>query len=99
MNIYQSTHSVIFKACLHPVATYFNLILLPPPHLLLLPQGESNRSSTCLPCYYSCLSCSGPNDYECSACPGDAQLELGPAGRSMCHNNGLVSKVGNNFSI
>ena len=27
-------------------------------------QGVANSSSSCLSCYYTCHSCSGPNDYE-----------------------------------
>ena len=27
-------------------------------------QGVANSSTACLPCYYSCHTCSGPNDYE-----------------------------------
>ena len=28
--------------------------------------GQANRHDTCVPCYYSCETCSGPNDYEVS---------------------------------
>jgi len=55
-------------------------------------QGESNRSSACLPCYYSCRTCQGPNDYECTDCYGDAELEE-DQGKGHCHNIGLLSKV------
>ena len=27
-------------------------------------KGQSNRHDTCVPCYYSCKTCSGSNDYE-----------------------------------
>merc|ERR1719309_1040043 len=49
-------------------------------------------ASVCLPCYYSCRTCHGPNDYQCASCHGDAELELSE-GRSHCHNTGLMSKI------
>ncbi|CAB4067375.1 FURIN [Lepeophtheirus salmonis] len=36
--------------------------------------GVSNMKPTCVPCYYSCKTCSGPNDYECTSCFGDAKF-------------------------
>ncbi|GAB6032404.1 Uracil phosphoribosyltransferase, synthesizes UMP from uracil, variant 2 [Chamberlinius hualienensis] len=29
----------------------------------------------CLKCHYTCRTCSGPNDYQCIACYGDAELQ------------------------
>lgn len=31
-------------------------------------------SNQCAKCHYSCKACSGPNDYQCSVCHGDAIL-------------------------
>ncbi|XP_071450401.1 furin-like protease kpc-1 [Hetaerina americana] len=36
------------------------------------PEQRFYANPTCLPCHYSCKSCSGPNDYECTECFGDA---------------------------
>jgi len=55
-------------------------------------QGESNRSAACLACYYSCRTCKGPNDYQCTGCYGDADLQK-DNDRGYCHNSGLVSKI------
>jgi len=55
-------------------------------------EGQSNSSTACLACYYSCRTCTGPNDYQCSACYGDSHLVV-EAGRSQCNNAGMVEKV------
>lgn len=47
----------------------------------------------CLQCYYTCKTCSGPNDYECTSCYGDASIEENSPGHKYCHNAGLVSKI------
>lgn len=57
-------------------------------------QGISNHTSSCLPCYYSCKTCSGPNDYECSSCFADADLDSeGHNGQVFCRNKSLVARV------
>jgi len=56
-------------------------------------QGSANSSATCLPCYYSCQSCTGPNDYQCSTCYGDAELDSNSDSGSFCHNKGLIFKI------
>merc|ERR1719323_389756 len=63
-------------------------------------EGVANSSSSCLSCYYTCHSCSGPNDYECLSCYGDAALDSSSALGKYCHNKHLVSKVvgSSNFS-
>jgi len=56
--------------------------------------GISGNTSACLPCYYSCKTCLGSNDYQCASCFQDAQLNTeGHHGQSFCHNKGLVFKV------
>lgn len=57
-------------------------------------QGISNNTSSCLPCYYSCKTCSGPNDYQCSGCFADADLDSeGKNGQIFCRNKSLVARV------
>lgn len=56
-------------------------------------QGRANNSLHCLPCYYSCRTCTGPNDDQCTDCYGDAQMEVGESGMRHCHNKGLLFKV------
>merc|ERR550519_108603 len=56
--------------------------------------GVSNSTWACLPCYYSCKACTGPDDYQCKDCYQDAQLSThGDHGQSFCHNKSLVFKV------
>jgi len=56
-------------------------------------EGEANNTATCLTCYYSCKTCTGPNDYECSSCYGDADLNENSGIGKYCHNKGLVFKI------
>ncbi|ROT67420.1 putative furin-like protease 1, isoform 1-CRR isoform X1, partial [Penaeus vannamei] len=44
---------------------------------------------TCRPCHYSCRTCSGPQDYECSGCWGDAVLYSAYEGQNYCHPSTL----------
>lgn len=52
---------------------------------------DSDRAG-CLPCHYTCADCTGPNDYQCSACHGDATLRLQPAG-AACLNTELLQQA------
>jgi len=56
-------------------------------------KGTANSSSACLNCYYTCHTCSGPNDYECLSCFGDAELDDSSSIGKYCHNKHLISKV------
>jgi len=56
-------------------------------------QGLNNMSGHCLQCYYTCQTCTGPNDYQCLSCYGDAQLDAMPGGQNFCHNKNLIFKV------
>eukprot|EP00092_Neocalanus_flemingeri_P033440 GFUD01036357.1.p1 GENE.GFUD01036357.1~~GFUD01036357.1.p1 ORF type:complete len:862 (-),score=191.63 GFUD01036357.1:334-2919(-) len=56
-------------------------------------EGVSNNSAACLDCYYSCRTCSGPNDYECISCYGDAELDESSSLGKYCHNKTLVFKI------
>lgn len=38
----------------------------------------------CAACHYSCLICSGPNDYECTRCATDAQFRITNFNQSFC---------------
>jgi len=56
--------------------------------------GVLNRTAACIPCYYACKTCAGPNDYQCSSCYGDADLKPeGKNGQQFCHNKSLIFKV------
>lgn len=39
-----------------------------------LATNRTDLSGQCVPCHYSCLSCSGPSDSECTVCHADSQL-------------------------
>jgi len=56
-------------------------------------EGTANSSSACLNCYYTCHTCSGPNNYECLSCFGDAELDDSSSIGKYCHNKHLISKV------
>jgi len=56
-------------------------------------EGVSNNTAACLDCYYSCQTCSGPNDYECMSCYGDAELDESSSLGKYCHNKTLVFKI------
>jgi len=56
-------------------------------------EGVSNNTAACLDCYYSCQTCSGPSDYECISCYGDAELDESSSLGKYCHNKTLVFKI------
>ena len=56
-------------------------------------KGRNNHQSTCLKCYYSCKTCNGPNDYQCSTCFDDAILEEESHAQTYCHNKSLIDQV------
>lgn len=47
-------------------------------------------SQSCRPCHYSCLKCSGPQDYECTDCWGDSLLNTVTENESYCHPRALL---------
>jgi len=56
-------------------------------------EGVSNNTATCLSCYYSCQTCSGPSDSECLSCFGDADLDESSGDGKYCHNKNLIFKI------
>ncbi|XP_023337148.1 furin-like protease kpc-1 isoform X3 [Eurytemora carolleeae] len=56
-------------------------------------QGESDLSSHCLQCYYTCKTCSGPTNSKCESCYGDAELDKSQPGEKYCHEKNLVLQV------
>lgn len=66
-------------------------ILTPPQKLqsgslrrraILFPQVQPQKS--CAACHFSCLKCSGPNDYDCTACTPDSLLTEKSAKETYC---------------
>jgi len=55
--------------------------------------GQENHQDSCIQCYYTCKSCDGPNDYQCTECFGDAELEEESPTNKYCHNKSLIDKV------
>ncbi|KAL0870656.1 hypothetical protein ABMA27_005604 [Loxostege sticticalis] len=51
----------------------------------------------CLPCHYTCASCTGPSDSQCLTCPGDAQLVnlTDTEQKFYCYPNTLVPQIEN----
>jgi len=56
-------------------------------------QGMSNLSAHCFQCYYTCKTCTGPNDNQCASCYVDAELDVSPSGEKYCHNKNLTFRV------
>lgn len=55
------------------------------------PEGYySDSPGHCNKCHYSCYQCSGPNDYQCSLCHGDAVLVNYTELESYCHPKSLL---------
>ena len=52
-----------------------------------------DHHKTCLKCYYSCKTCTGPNDNQCLSCYEDATLEEESHGQNYCHNKSLNDQV------
>ena len=52
-----------------------------------------DHHKTCLKCYYSCKTCTGPNDYQCTSCFEDAIIEEESHGQTFCHNKSLNDQV------
>ena len=52
-----------------------------------------DHHKTCIKCYYSCKTCTGPNDYQCTSCYEDATLEEESHGQTYCHNKSLNDQV------
>jgi len=56
-------------------------------------KAQIGQNFACVPCYYSCETCKGPNDYDCITCFGDANLEEESPTQKYCHNKSLVNRV------
>ena len=52
-----------------------------------------DHHKTCIKCYYSCKTCTGPNDYQCTSCYEDATLEEESHAQTYCHNKSLNDQV------
>ncbi|KAE8753066.1 hypothetical protein FOCC_FOCC000411, partial [Frankliniella occidentalis] len=50
----------------------------------------ASHISVCSWCHYSCKYCVGPNDYECSACFGDATLYQMSTAEKFCYPKVLL---------
>lgn len=46
---------------------------------------------TCRPCHYTCYNCSGPQDYECTKCWGDAEVYSPSKDQTLCQPQSLLS--------
>lgn len=64
-----------------------------------LATNRTDLSGQCVPCHYSCLSCSGPSDSECTVCHADSQLHsvTNPGSKSKpefyCHPRDLMNQL------
>ena len=53
-------------------------------------KGQGQES--CGRCYYACKTCSGPDEFQCDDCYGDAELQVKGQQR-FCYNKSLIAKV------
>ena len=57
------------------------------------PERYYRGEKSCFKCYYSCKTCTGPNDYQCTTCYEDAILEEESHAQIYCHNKSLIDQV------
>ncbi|XP_066953849.1 furin-like protease 1 [Macrobrachium rosenbergii] len=64
-----------------------------PERFFVWDPSEVGASGTknCRPCHYSCLHCTGPQDYQCKECWGDALLNKVSESESYCHPHALLT--------
>eukprot|EP00096_Caligus_rogercresseyi_P009027 TRINITY_DN2992_c0_g1_i2.p1 TRINITY_DN2992_c0_g1~~TRINITY_DN2992_c0_g1_i2.p1 ORF type:complete len:831 (-),score=194.74 TRINITY_DN2992_c0_g1_i2:755-3247(-) len=55
--------------------------------------GVSNLKTTCVPCYYSCKTCSGPSDFECTSCFDDAKFMKESNDLKYCVNSSMMDLI------
>ncbi|XP_071515734.1 furin-like protease kpc-1 isoform X2 [Panulirus ornatus] len=71
----------------------------PESHYAWNPQEKGLAGSlTCRSCHYSCRSCLGPQDYDCTVCWGDAELYSPFEGQNHCHPRALLDAYRNQQS-
>ncbi|XP_069960636.1 furin-like protease 1, isoforms 1/1-X/2 isoform X3 [Cherax quadricarinatus] len=86
-----------FGACLECLRNYYLhngkcLQSCPESHYGWVPQDMgATESLSCRQCHYSCRSCSGSQDYECTACWGDAELYSPSEGQNHCYPRDLLN--------
>lgn len=51
------------------------------------------KNQTCSPCHYTCLSCKGSLDSDCTECYNDAELVITSTTELYCYPIGIVSEV------
>lgn len=68
-----------------------------PLHTYVVEIDESNRGgfiqSVCVPCHYSCETCNGSNDYQCTSCYPDEILIKRSNGENYCFPNAIRTKI------
>lgn len=57
--------------------------------------NETKPPLTCLPCHYTCATCVGPHNNQCSSCLDDARLfnETDTEPKFYCYPNTVVSQI------
>ncbi|KAG6441599.1 hypothetical protein O3G_MSEX001889 [Manduca sexta] len=59
------------------------------------PVNDTKTPLTCLPCHYTCATCVGPHDSQCTSCLDDAKLYnvTGTEPKSYCYPNTVLSQI------
>ena len=60
-------------------------------------KAEEDPSWICLPCHYSCRTCSGSNEYDCLSCHDDSTLRINAHGtQSTCYTSQFLNSIESN---
>jgi hypothetical protein len=54
------------------------------------PSVNAKSQPVCSYCHYTCKACSGPSDYQCSSCYGDASLKHTTEAESYCYPKAIL---------
>lgn len=54
------------------------------------PSLDGKSQPVCSYCHYTCKACSGPNDYQCASCYGDASLKQTSKAESYCYPKAIL---------
>ncbi|XP_063243301.1 furin-like protease 1 [Bacillus rossius redtenbacheri] len=63
--------------------------------VLMCPEGSYQvpKEKTCVLCHYTCVTCTGPNDYQCLSCHEDATLYHESPRDSYCYPLSLLPRI------
>ncbi|PSN43791.1 hypothetical protein C0J52_15496 [Blattella germanica] len=81
--------NVVFEECVKGMFLYEGRCEAACPEKHFSTLNEESQA-ICSYCHYTCNACSGPNDYECISCYGDALLKHMSKSESYCYPKALL---------